>query len=299
MSVVRLLSALLAATLALSVSAASARRPATTPCGTGANPPRVFAHVIWIWMENHSYDGIVGSSDAPFLNQLARGCGLAASYRGVAHPSLPNYIAATSGDTQGVADDGSPSGHPLSAVSIFEQARSAKSYEESMPSPCRLTPSGSYAVKHNPQAYYLRIRKACRTNDVPMGTPTAGGLTRALRRDTLPQFSFLTPNLCNDMHDCSVSTGDAWLSRWMRTITASPTYRRGTTVVFVTWDEDDGSSGNRVATIVVSPYTKPDTRSSRPFTHYSLLRTTEELLGIRARLGRAASAPSMRTAFGL
>jgi hypothetical protein len=82
-------------------------------------------------------------------------------------------------------------------------------------------------------------------------------------------------------------------------ITASATYRAGSTVLFITWDEDDNSAGNHVATIVVSPYTVPGTTSPVAFTHYSLLRTTEELLGIRVHLGLAARAPSMRAAFGL
>jgi phosphatidylinositol-3-phosphatase len=109
----------------------------------------------------------------------------------------------------------------------------------------------------------------------------------------------VTPNLCNDMHDCSVQTGDAWLQSWVPKITASPSYRAGNTVVFITWDEDDGHSGNHVATVVVSPYTTPGTRSATAFTHYSLLRTAEQLLGITTFLGNAASATGMRSAFGL
>ncbi len=67
-------------------------------------------------------------------------------------------------------------------------------------------------------------------------------------------------------------------------------------MLIVTWDEDDS---NQVATIVVSPYTTPGTKSGTAFTHYSLLRATEELLGISTFLGNAASARSMRSAFGL
>src|SRR6202035_295267 len=99
--------------------------------------------------------------------------------------------------------------------------------------------------------------------------------------------------------DCSIQTGDTWLKTWVSRITASPSYRAAKTVLFITWDEHDGSSGNRVPTIVVSPYTAPGTRSSTGFSHYSLLRTAEELLAIPTHLERAATAPSMRTAFGL
>lgn len=273
--------------------------PASASCGTKTGPPATYAHVIWIWMENHSYSQIIGSSAAPFINALARSCGLATNYTAVAHPSLPNYIAATSGSTWGISDDNPPSSHPLAVASIFQQAASAGSYEESMPSNCDLTSSGTYAVKHNPEAYYTTIRSACATNDVPLGTRSGGAFLAALQSDTLPAFSFVTPNLCDDMHDCSVQTGDAWLRSWIPAIVASPSYQAGKTVVFLTWDEDDGGSGNHVATVVVSPYTKPGTTSGTAFTHYSLLRTTEQLLGIATYLGNAASAASMRSAFGL
>jgi len=82
-----------------------------------------------------------------------------------------------------------------------------------------------------------------------MGTTTAGNFLSDLANDALPAFSFVTPNLCNDTHDCPVATGDAWLQSWLAKILASPGYQAGTTVIFLTWDEDDGSASNRVATI--------------------------------------------------
>jgi phospholipase C len=270
----------------------------TSPCGIRARPPATYAHVIWIWMENRAYDDVVGSSSAPYVNALAAACGLATNYHAVSHPSLPNYLAATSGGTQGVADDGSPSQHPLRVASIFGQVRSA-SYEESMPANCALASAGDYAVKHNPEAYYLRDRAACLTRDLPLGTPTSGSLASALDSGRLPRFSFVTPNLCDDMHDCDTSTGDSWLKTWVTRITTSSVYRAGRTALVVTWDEDDGSSANHVATTVVAPSVIPGTRSARRFTHYSLLKTTEQLLGSRTFLGSAKTAPSMRAAFGL
>lgn len=298
----RLLAAMvmLLAVVALSAWAGQARSAsATSPCGTRKQPPATYGHVVWIWMENHSYDQIVGNPSARYLNSLANACGLATNYHGVAHPSLPNYIAATSGSTQGIHDDGDPTRHPLDAVGLFAQARSAASYEESMPANCFLSSSGTYAVRHNPETYYVPGRDTCLRDDVPLGSPTSGALASALASDALPAFSFVTPNLCDDMHDCGVASGDAWLKRWVARITASRAYRSGTTVLVVTWDEDDGSSANHVATIVVAPSVTPGTRSARHFTHYSLLKTTEQLLGIRRFLGSAKTAPSMRAAFGL
>jgi hypothetical protein len=102
------------------------------------------------------------------------------------------------------------------------------------------------------------------------------------------------------MHDCGIARGDRWLATWLPRIFRSSEYRSGTTAVFLTWDEDDGKTGNHVLTLVMSRRIRPNTRSGARFDHYSLLRTTEELLGVRARLGAAArSAPDMRAAFDL
>jgi phosphatidylinositol-3-phosphatase len=273
-------------------------------CGWESKPPARWHHVIWIWMENKSFDQVVGTASARYLTTLSRECGVATDYAAVSHPSLPNYVAATSGSTWGIADDGSPAAHPVSRPSIFSQVRKTgltwRSYEESMRSNCELSSSGEYAVKHNPAAYYTGIRTECGSWDVPMGTTVAGAFVSDLRRDRLPAFAFVTPNLCDDMHDCPVATGDAWLRRWIPTIVSSAGYRSGTTVLFLTFDE--GTTGsNRVATVVVSPSTRPATTSATPFDHYSLLKTTEQLLGVTGRLAHAgdSSTHGMRSAFDL
>lgn len=273
------------------------------PCGTRSRPPATYAHVIWIFMENHSYGQVIGRSSAPYENQLAALCGLATNYKGITHPSLPNYIAATSGDTQGVNDDKGPSSHRLTAASIFSQVKAAggswRSYLESMPRNCALSSSGSYAVKHNPAAYYVPIRTDCNAWDVPMGTISSGAFATDLAKNTLPSFSFITPNTCNDTHDCPVATGDAWLQSWIPKITSSPAYKSGETAIFLTWDEDDMTPVNQVATFVITPTTAPGARSGTAFNHYSLLKTTEQMLGINTYLGHAADAhtSSMRSAF--
>jgi phosphatidylinositol-3-phosphatase len=272
---------------------------ANTDCGTKTGPPATYAHVIWIWMENHPYNQIIGSTSAPYTNTLAQHCGLATNYFAITHPSLPNYIAATSGSTWGITDDGAPSTHPLAVPSIFQQAPSAGSYEESMPTNCDLTDAYPYASWHNPELYYTNISAACGVDNVPMGTTSSGAFLNAVNAGTLPAFTFITPNLCDDTHDCSIQTGDSWLQSWVPKIIAGPSYQAGNTVIFITYDEDDTLGTNQVATLVVSPYTAPGTQSGVQYTHYSLLRTAEELLGITTYLGNAATAPSMRSAFGL
>jgi phospholipase C len=291
-------------------------------CGSEHGTPKHYRHVIWIWMENRSYDAIIGSTHAPYINRLAADCGLATNYHSVTHPSLPNYIAATSGDTQGITDNCQPSECSRGVQSVFGQLQAAgitwAAYNESMPRACDLesgsgsNPSGEYAPRHNPAVYYLPLRANCHRRVVPLGTPTSGPLAHALRSGALPGFSFITPNLCNDMHDCSRSTGDAWLSRWVPAIVSSRAYRAGRTVVFITWDEGEGDgsddcalntsdAGCHVATLIVSPSTPRGTRSALLFNHYALLKTTEQLLGIKTFLGHARdrTSRSMRPAFHL
>jgi hypothetical protein len=284
----------------LGSAGSSATRPAgtdgrrLTPC-RGTRPPKRYKHVVWIWFENHSATQVIGSSQAPYMTSLARTCGLATRYQAITHPSLPNYIAATSGGTQGIKGDGPPKEHQTGARSIFDVTRSWKAYAESMPRPCMLKSAGRYAVRHDPSAYYLRLRSTLCRRDVPLGTTHAGALASDLRHRRLPRFSFITPDLCNDMHDCSVGTGDAWLRHWLPLILSSSAYRAGKTAVFVTWDEGEGDGGNRVATIAVAPSVRRGGRTGAALNHYSLLRTTESMLGVRPLLGAAGHARSMRS----
>jgi phospholipase C len=261
------------------------------PC-TGAAPPAHVEHVITIVMENHGFSQIAGHS--PFLNALAGRCGLATSYRAVTHPSLPNYLAIVSGSTQGLdGSDCSPAPDCQSdGPSIFSQT-SWRAYAESMPAACGRKNAGDYAPRHNPAVYFTAVAGQCASQDLPITR-----LATDLRSGDLASYSFVTPNLCSDEHDCDVSDGDRWLSQWVPRTLRSPAYRDGTTVLFITYDEDDHAESNRVYTVVVAPSVAPGTVSGEPFTHYSLLRTQEELLGVPL-LDQAASAASMRAAFRL
>jgi hypothetical protein len=230
---------------------------------------------------------VVGSGDAPYLNSLISRCGLAADYHAIAHPSLPNYIAMTSGSTHGITDDESPSAHAVSGSSLFQQLGSSwRAVDESMPRNCAGSDAGSYAVRHNPPTYYAAVHRRCLAQDV------AGPVTARAR------FTFVTPNMCHDMHDCSVQEGDRWLASVLGQIVSTSGYQKGGTAIFITWDEDDGSASNHVAMLILSPYTPRGVRSRQRFDHYSLLRTTEQMLALQC-LRRACAARSMRAAFGL
>ena len=254
------------------------------PCGTRSTA--TYTHVVVLVMENKSSSEIIGSSAAPYINRLAKKCGLATNYYAITHPSLPNYIALTSGTTAGISDDEAPAAHQLTNKSIFSQSGSGwRSYQESMPSNCVLTSASAYAVKHNPAAYYTNVRTACRKQDVPL--PSSPSFSAS--------YTFVTPNLCNDMHDCSVSTGDKWLENFIPKILGSAEYRKGTLVLFLTWDED---SGKNVPLVVVAPTVPAGLKVSKKYTHYGLLRTSEKILGKRC-LVSACKAASLRGAFHL
>jgi hypothetical protein len=242
-------------------------------------------------MENRSYGEIIGSSHAPYINGLARGCGSAANFYAEGHPSLPNYLAMTSGSTHGVSDDGAPDKHPLAAASIFSvlSGGASRSLQESMPSNCLTTNAGDYVAKHNPQTYYTNARADCSRYDVPLGNSP----------DLSARFTFVTPNLVNDMHDGTIEQGDAWLAKFLPQMFSSAEYRAGRTAVFLTWDEDNEASGNHIATLVIAPSVVPGTKATARFDHYAMLRSTEEMLGVRPLLGSAASAADLRRAFNL
>jgi phosphatidylinositol-3-phosphatase len=279
-----------------STAPATALLPAAAgPCGVTTTPPQHYRHVIWIWMENHQWQQVLGDpAAAPYEIGLARKCATATHYASVGSPSLPNYLGATSGDSHGIQDDSGPAAHPLSGDNLFRQVRASggreQSFPESMGPPCRQDSAGSYAVKHNPAAYYVggSDRVACIADDVDLAA-----LLPELAAGTLPTFAFITPDLCHDTHDCPVATGDAWLALWVPRILASPAYRDGSTAVFVMWDEY-----TPMPNVVVAPSVPAGTSVSEPFDHYSLLRTTEEMVGLPL-LGRATGATSMRGPFRL
>jgi hypothetical protein len=258
------------------------------PCGVTTSAP-TWEHVVWVVMENKAASQIIGSSSAPYINSLAARCASATNFFAETHPSLPNYLAMTSGGTQGVTDDAAPSAHPIGAESIFSQLGGGwRSLQESMPSNCAKTSSGQYAVKHNPAAYYTNLGATCAQQDVPLTNPP----------DMSARFTFVTPNMCSDMHDCNVGQGDTWLATWMPRFLNSPEYRSGKTAIFLTFDEDDMSANNHIATLVISPSTPAGMTDGAQYNHYSMLRSTEEMLGLPA-LGGGVMAPSLRAAFRL
>ena len=277
------------------------------PCGALRGRPRV-DQVLLIWEENHSFSSIIGSSAAPEINRLAERCGVAAGYLAVTHPSLPNYMAMTSGLSYAGAPwdtDCSPGGAcSTRAPSIFSElgreGKQWRSYAESMTTNCSLLTYGAYAARHNPAVYYTSVRSACRSWDEPLGALDKGALHQALRAGPAAALTTVTPNVDDDMHNGTVTEADKWLAGWVPQIVASPSYRSGRLAVVIVWDEGFGS-GNEPSSaplIVMSAYTHPGTRATLPLDDYSVLRSVSELTGVRP-LGQAAHARSFVRAFNL
>ncbi len=279
--------------------------PRPTPKPTPKPPPassgRVpyFDHIFVIVEENRAFNQVIGNASAPYLNSLANSYGLATNYRAITHPSLPNYIAMVGGSTYGITSDCSPSSCPVNGLMIGDRIEGAgkswRAYMEGMSAPCGTTNGNGYAAKHNPFVYFTPFRSntaRCAAHDVPY-TGLAGDLASAV---TTPNFVWITPNVCNDMHDCSVATGDAWLRSATSMIFASPAWRTQNSLLLITWDEDDFTSVNQVATIMVGSSVNPGRRSTA-YNHYSLLRTVETSWGLAPLAGGDASAAPMRDFF--
>jgi acid phosphatase len=258
--------------------------------GGGTPPPGVphFSHAYVIVLENQELSGIIGNPAAPYINQLASQYGLATAYAAVTHPSLPNYMALTGGDTFFTSDC---VGCTVDAPNISDELETAgitwKAYMESMPAACGTTDTSLYATKHNPFIHYDDIvsnQPRCQSHVVPWSTWNTDVSAR-----TLPTFAWITPNLCSDMHDCDVTTGDTWLSQVVPQILATPDF--GNSVLFIVWDEGTTNvgGGGLVPLLVVSPLVSPGFTSSIPATHFDLLRTLEDAWGL-APLGRSAGA---------
>jgi hypothetical protein len=249
-------------------------------CGAAGAAPRPvpqFRHVVVIVLENKARGAVLGNRAAPAFNAFARGGAVLSGYRGVAHPSLPNYLALVSGSTHGITSDCTSCvvNGPSLADALDAKGLTWKTYAEGLPRPGWTGPSlGRYAKKHVPFLYVRSVlaNPGRRRNVVP--------LTQFSPR-RLPDFAFVVPNLCHDMHDCSVAVGDAWLRRFV-----PPLLKVKGTAVFVIFDEAY-APGNSVPALALGPLVRPGSRFRAQMTHYGLLRTIEDGLGL-PRLGRSA-----------
>ena len=239
-------------------------------------------HVVIVIFENHQQPQVIGSSSAPYINSLAQtGANFTQSF-GVTHPSQPNYLAQFSGSTQGITNDSCP--HTFTGNNLGKQVIDAgltfAGYSEGLPSQgSTVCTSGRYARKHSPWVNFSNL--ATSTNKQLSAFPTNFA--------SLPTVSYVIPDLCNDMHDCSVRTGDTWLRNNVKPY--ADWAKTHNSLLIVDFDEDDFSGSNRIPTIFYGQQVKTGSYTER-ITHYSVLRTVEDMFGL-AHIGNAASANSI------
>ncbi|MFN3742928.1 MAG: alkaline phosphatase family protein [Anaerolineales bacterium] len=253
--------------------------PSVTP--TPIPPVPNFAHIVMIVFENKEFGLVVGNPKMFYFNRLAREYTLLTQHYAVTHPSLPNYLALIGGDTFGIRRNCENCFIQAPNLADFIEAsgRTWKSYQEDMPRPCFLGSTLKYAQKHNPFIYFDSIRlnpERCQ-RIVPLQE-----LFTDLEQGRLPNFAFITPNLCNSAHDCGLDVADAWLKNLLDVLKPYLDAQGVPYLIVLTWDEGQGNhsccglpaeAGGRVATVLVSPQVRRGFRDDTPYTHYSLLKT--------------------------
>jgi phosphatidylinositol-3-phosphatase len=261
--------------------------------GRAQRPGRPPAHLIVVLEENHAFEQIIGSPDAPFLNRLAAHGTLLTHYDAITHPSLPNYVALLSGHTSLHSDCRACTFPGPTLVDQLEARHiSWAAYLEGLPRSCSTVPhSGAYTEAVDPFMHAADIRHhPARCDQVLPFSRFHTDLTTG----RLPTVVFVMPNLHHEMHSGPVRVADRWLQRLVDELQASPVWRTDTRLV-VTFDESTRGDvrsccgglgrGGRIPTIVAGPQV-PKGRDATPYTHYSLLRSIEAAFGL-AFLGHA------------
>jgi phospholipase C len=267
-------------------------------------------------MENHNWTGdgnldIKNNPAAPYINKTLVPMGShAEQYFNPPnnHPSLPNYLWLEAGTNFGILDDGPPSQHPLPSklhlVTLLKNANiSWKAYlENTTGKVCPLVDDGEYAVRHEPFAYFDDVSNHQNTDSkycISHLRPYTE-LATDLKNGTLPRYVWITPNLCDDMHDnCTgnpIAQGDKWLSKNVPAILNSAAFKKGG-ALFIVWDEADNGDGP-IPMIVLSPFAKGHGYSNQiHYTHGSMLRTIEEIFGVKPLLRDAAKEKDLSNMF--
>jgi acid phosphatase len=231
-------------------------------------------------LENHNYSQVIGSPSAPYLNRLARGGALFTDSQAITHPSQPNYLALFAGQTFGVGDN---CPYHFTGPNLASELRAAgytfAGYAESLPATGSETCNvgNTYARRHVPWTDFSNVPPSV---SKPFTAFPAGNFA------ALPTVSMVIPNVCHDMHNCSTRTGDAWVRRHLSGYAAWAMTHHS--LLVVDFDENDYGPGNHIATIFYGGTVRPG-RYGELITHYNVLRTIENLYGLRP-IGHAAGA---------
>jgi acid phosphatase len=279
-----------AVALALALALLGARAAAQVPH---------FDHVVIVIEENKGYSQIIGSPQAPYINALATDGALMTRSYALAHPSQPNYIALFSGSTQGVTTDGvyphSQFTAPNLGAKLLAAGLSFGGYSETMPSvgfdgATWGTPPAAYKRKHNPWVNWQDATVPLPANKLPptVNMPYEGFFPGPADYDALPALCFVIPNQADDMHDGTVAEGDAWLQANLGAYASWCAAHES--LLIVTFDEDNGSEGNRIVTIFYGTSVVPG-QYGQIVDHYAVLRTLEDGFGLPHDAGSATAAP--------
>ena len=265
-------------------------RPSTdgenTVPNTVETPPSAsvpdFDHIITIYFENHDYGEVIGNNEMPYFNRMARENVLFTQFYGVAHPSLPSYLAIISGDTFGIKKTCQDCFFDKATLPDLIEAsgRTWKGYFEGIPSPCFIGSEGKYVQRHNPFIYFDPIRKDSRRCE--RSVISLDELDKDLEKGTLPSFVFIMPDLCSGGHDCGLNVSDGWLQDVMGKLLSSSALGDNY-LILVAFEESDNDNssccglpekaGGRVAAFLVSPQATVPMEDDTPYSHYSFLKT--------------------------
>jgi hypothetical protein len=308
------------------------------PAAASTGPIPNFQHVFVIMMENTGFDSLIGNPNAPFINDVAANNGLALNYFGVTHPSQPNYIAATSGSTNGVTSD---SDVTIDVPNIVDQvegsSRTWKAYMQSL-SLCggnvlaHACGNQLYERKHNPFVSYQDVQSdPARMSNIVDFSQLSSDLTAG----NVANYVWISPDQCHDMHGrfsptpdtdpCAfqhvqglIAAGDTFLASTVDAITSSQTWQNSNSLIVITWDESDftgsgfngfgddsgccdslpGKGGGHVVTLVISSTNSSMRRSGVAFNHYSMLATVQHAWSLGC-LGFTCDSPAVRPMISL
>ena len=276
--------------------------PTSTIVPTSTSVPLVpnFSHIVIIIFENKEFGTVVGNSDMVYFNLLASSYTLLTQHYATTHPSLPNYISLIGGDTFDLVDDCDFQDCYINAQSlpdlIEESGRTWKTYQDDMPEPCFLGNTLRYVRKHNLFIFFDPIRldsERCQRSVVPLTQ-----MDIDIAANDLPNFIFLTPDICYSAHDCTLNLADGFLKEQIEKLFPALESTGEPYLIIITWDEGQGAhsccglpelAGGRIATVLISPQVKENFQDETPYSHYSILKTISEAWSL-PYLGHAADA---------
>jgi hypothetical protein len=294
--------------------------PAAEAGPSSSSFPR-YDHVFLLIMENEGFKQVIGNQFAPIINALAQNYGLATNYSGVGDPSEPNYVAMLGGDTFGITSDDPYwfPGQTVNAANLMSQLEGAsktwRGYFQSMPYPgyrgycypdkCNGIPDSDtmYVAKHNGIVNFANLQTP--TELAKMFPFTQ--LSADLAAGTVPDFSYIVPNECNDMHGAPpwcvdsdntgtlqqsflIAQGDKFVGGVVNEITSSAMWQTGDNAIVVTFDEGNTAS-SQIATIVISNHGVRGVTDKTSFNHYSLLASLQQTFGLGCLLNSCTANP--------